>query len=86
MTMPPLNGTRTRALSAHALDKLRSIARSPVPRCEVNPGVVNRLLREALVETVNLPSPFKTHKGADAEHLRITDAGRAAIATAKDRT
>lgn len=75
----PLNGTKTHPLSAHALAELKDIANSPVARQSVNPGVSNRLLREALVETVQMPSPFKTHKGANIEHLRITDTGRARI-------
>ena len=72
----PLNGTKTHPLSVHALGKLREIARAPTPTADVNPGVVNRLLREQLVEPVMLPSPFKTHKGGDCEHLKITLAGR----------
>lgn len=75
----PLNGTKTHPLSTHALAELRDIAASPVPRQSVNPGVVNRLQREDLVESVDLPSPFKVHKGASIEHLRITSAGLQAI-------
>jgi hypothetical protein len=43
----------------------------PVPRREVNPGVVRKLLEEGLVDSVMLRSPYKTHMGADTEHLRI---------------
>ena len=75
----PLNGDKTHPLSAHALDELADIARKPVPCNAVNPGVGNRLMREDLVEVVNLPSPFKTHKGGDCAHYQITDAGRAAL-------
>ena len=74
--MKPLNGTKTHPLSAHALAELRNIQTRPEPRIGVNPGVVNRLLREDLVELVQLPSPFKSHRGGVTEHLRITEAGR----------
>lgn len=78
--MLPLNGTKTRPLSEHARAVLKDVAQSPAPRSSLNPGVVNRLLRESLVEEVSLPSPFKAHKGAAVDHLQITSAGRAAIA------
>lgn len=74
--MKPLNGINTHPLSAHALAELRDLVNKPCPRQAVNPGVANRLLREALVESVMLPSPFRTHAGQPLEHLRITDAGR----------
>lgn len=77
--MKPLNGEKTHPLSAHALAELRNIECQPVPRCAINPGVANRLKRESLVRSEMLPSPFKTHKGRDIEHLVITDAGRLAI-------
>jgi hypothetical protein len=79
--MIPLNGTKTHPLSAHAIDELRNIARSPEPIVGINPGVINRLMRENLVEIVQLPSPFKTHKGRPVGHLRITNAGRERLAT-----
>lgn len=75
-TPPPLNGTKTHPLTHHALSELRLIVAHPVPSQDVNPGVVNRLLREALVECVQLPSPFKSHKGRLIEHLKATEAGR----------
>lgn len=86
MTKLPLNGTRTHPLSAHAIAELRNIALDPVPRCTVNPGVANRLERENLVDVVHLPSPFPTHhkRGIhNIPHLRITDAGRAALEQGK---
>ena len=76
--MNPLNGTRTHPLSRTAMEILASIARSPAPRQSINPGVVNRLLREDLVEMVDLPSPYKTVKGL-VSHLRVTAAGRARL-------
>ena len=76
--MRPLNGTKTHPLSEHAKLELQDIARKPIPRQSVNPGVANRLLRESLVESYEAKSPFPTHKGKLIEHLRITEAGRAA--------
>lgn len=81
--MKPLNGEKTHPLTAHALAELRDLTRGPEPRQSINPGVVNRLLREALVESVDLPSPYPTHKRRLIEHLRITDAGLAALAKSK---
>lgn len=78
----PLNGTKTHPLTQHAMNTLRVVGSAPEPRCSCNPGVANRLLRGGLVESVMLPSPFKTHKGKGIEHLRITDAGRAVLAPA----
>lgn len=74
--MQPLNGEKTHALSEHSLGRLREIARHPLPRQDVNPGVANRLLREGLVQEVLLPSPFKSHKGKSIAHLSITAEGR----------
>ena len=73
--MKPLNGTKTHPLSPFALETLATIARKPVPKQEVNPGVVNRLMREALVKLVPLPSPYKKHKGGNIAHLQVTGAG-----------
>ena len=79
--MKPLNGEKTHPLSAHAVAVLTMIAASePVPRQRLNPGVANRLERDALVEEFAAPSPFASHKGRDIAHFRITEAGRAAIA------
>lgn len=77
--MKPLNGEKTHPLSAAAMDELRYIAAEPRPRSQVNPGVANRLLRGGLVESVALPSPFKTHGVRNCEHLQITNAGKEKI-------
>lgn len=73
--MHPLNGTKTHPLAPASITALRDVAEKPIPRQELNPGVANRLLREALVESVDLPSPYATHKGRRIEHLRATAAG-----------
>lgn len=78
----PLNGTRTHPLTAHALDILASLTKGPLPRQNINAGVVNRFQREGLVVTVELPSPFSSHKGRLIPHLQINAAGRAALAGA----
>lgn len=73
--MQPLNGTKTHPLTPASLGALRDVAAKPLPRQELNPGVANRLLREALVESIELPSPYATHKGRNIEHLQVTAAG-----------
>lgn len=75
----PLNGAKTHPLSAHALKVLAQLARKPLPTQAINAGVVNRFHREALTETVDLPSPYAIHKGGTCRHERITEAGRAAL-------
>lgn len=82
--MLPLNGIKTHPLSAFALGKLRDISKLSVLRATVNPGVVDRLMRESLVEIVQAASPYKAHKGAHIDYLRITDAGRHALSTATE--
>lgn len=68
-------------LSEHARAILRDIARSPVPRRAINPGVADRFYREGLTECVMMPSPYKTHRrGAKIDFLVITEAGRAVLA------
>ena len=73
--MKPLNGEKTHPLTPHAIAALVDLSHGPKPRKELNPGVSNRLLREALVEPVDLPSPYKIHRGKQIEHLRLTKAG-----------
>lgn len=70
----PLNGTQTHPLSRHALGILAELAQGPKPRQEINPGVVNRFERELLVESIDLPNPYKT-KGKTVPGLRITVEG-----------
>lgn len=77
--IPPLNGAKTHPLKPAAFDALRQIARRPLPPQEFNPGVVNRLCRESLVELVDMQSPYADHGRRSIPHLRITAAGRAAL-------
>lgn len=77
--LTPLNGVKTHPLSAHAMDVLRALLNGPTPRQTINPGVRNRLAREALTEEVSLPSPYAVHKFRDIAFVQITPAGRAAL-------
>ncbi len=83
MSIGPLNGTQTHPLSAHAMDALRSIERHARPPQEINAGVINRLMREALIEIVYRPSPYKTGRGRSISFAQITAAGLAEIARVK---
>ena len=67
--------TRQRPLTEHALSVLQGIAKAPLARLLVNPGVSTRLLRDGLVEDVLMPSPFKSDKGKPCSHLRLTASG-----------
>lgn len=73
--MQPLNGTKTHPLKPASVEALRGVAQAAVPRQEINPGVANRLLRDDLVESVDLPSPYAAHKRRPIEHLKVTAAG-----------
>lgn len=75
-SVKPLNGENTHPLSDFAREWLSQIADKPVPKIEINPGVRDRLLREGLVKLVELPSPYKTQKGKNCQHLQITQAGK----------
>ncbi len=77
--MLPLNGTKTYPLSEHARIVLAAIANAPQASHTVNPGVINRLMRESLVTVEQMPSPFKAHSGGNCAFLCITAAGRAAL-------
>ena len=70
---PPLNGTKTHPLTTYGWEALGMLARGPQPRHIINAGVVNRLDRESLVEEVELPSPYATHKGRNITHLQLTE-------------
>lgn len=67
---------KLRPLTPIAIETLRDLARRPAPRQEINPGLCNRLLLEALVEEVELPSPYATHKGRNIVFFQLSAAGR----------
>jgi len=62
-------------LSPLALATLRRALRAPVPRSEINPGVVDRLHREGLVTVEDFTSPFPSHHGRKIPHVLATLAG-----------
>ena len=75
----PLNGSKTHPLTEHgwrALSLLSTSAKMPAQM--LNPGVVNRLLREGLVEIYPAPTPYPTRKG-NILWLQINPAGREKI-------
>lgn len=81
MSAGHVDQSKLRPLSPDAIQVLRSLIREGArARQTINPGIVNRLFRGALVLSVMLRSPYKTHKGAEIEHLAITEAGRSAVA------
>jgi hypothetical protein len=80
MSQTTAAGARTvKPLTPHALSELRRIVRMTggVPRQEINPGVVNKLVKEKLARIVLAPTPYATRKGT-IEWLIATDAGRTA--------
>lgn len=68
--------TKLHPLSDHARRVLSSLCHGPCVRQDINPGVTDRLAREDLIEMVDLPSPYASHKGRKIAHARITMAGR----------
>lgn len=72
-----LNGGTTKPLTAHGWAALERLARGPVPCIEFNAGIVDRLTRppDPLAKVVDLPSPYKAHKGGDCPHLMLTEVG-----------
>lgn len=76
----PLNGFKTHPLAPASLAVLRELLTAPKPRQAINPGVDGRLMREDLVEMVDLRSPYATHKGRLIAHLQVTAAGLARLA------
>lgn len=54
-----------------------------MPTQAINPGIVNRLLRESLADIVQMPSPYPSHKGKFIPFLRATDAGMSRLLEVK---
>jgi len=73
--LPPLNGSKTHPLTEHAWLVLVRLQRDPLPTQEINPGVVNRLLREDFIEIQQRTSPYAVHQGAKIGTAVITKAG-----------
>lgn len=71
--MKPLNGTKTHPLKPASLAALRALAEGPAESFLLNPGVRDRLSRGGLAE--------EYISKAGRRCYRITDAGRAALAT-----
>jgi hypothetical protein len=63
-------------LTKHSLQELKNLDYRPIPTCSINPGVVNKLIKEGFAKNVYLKSPFPSHKGGDCSHLEITEKGR----------
>lgn len=80
MTSSTSQAPKLRPLTSVAIETLRDLARRPAPRQEINPGLCNRLLLESLVEEVELPSPYATHKGRNIVFFQLTSAGRERLA------
>ena len=78
MTTKPLN-----RLSVDALKELRSLRDALRPRQHINPGIVRKLLRERLVEVVEVPGPYRTVTRT-VPHLRITAAGKRVLDSAPE--
>ncbi len=55
---PPLNGTKTHPLTEHGFSALKQLRSGPLPAQSFNPGVIDRLLRESLIELKDGPSPY----------------------------
>ena len=71
----PLNGKETKKLTKIAIETLKRLKYRPLPCQELNPGLLNRLIRGNLIDIVKLPSPYKTHKGRVIDHCRLNNFG-----------
>ena len=60
-------------ISDHAESMLRNL---PLPAQEINPGVRGVLLMHSYAEIVQLPSPYKKHKGQNIDHYDVSAKGR----------
>ena len=60
----------------HMLRALCDLKREPQPDAAFNTGIVAILIREGLIDTPMLPSPFQADRGRNIRHLRLTDKGR----------
>lgn len=66
----PLNGTKTRPLSKLAVETLENLKENPIRASDLNPGLVNRLLRTSQVGLECLQLPVgKDRKIKNVVHL-----------------
>ena len=79
---PPLNGTKTHPLTEHGFSALKQLRSGPLPAQSFNPGVIDRLLRESLIELKDGPSPYRTKPGVRS-YAHITEAALAALSKAR---
>lgn len=70
-------------LTPSVRNALERLIAAPIPSVEVNPGVARKLRDERWATDVDLPSPYKTHKGRLTGHLQITEQGRTTLAKSK---
>lgn len=66
-----------RPLTDHARSVLRDLERREQPAQAYNPGVIDRLMRGALISIEPRPSPYMTHRGRNIPFAVITEEGRA---------
>lgn len=66
-------------LTAHAIAQLRRVCVQPVPKQELNAGVVKKFRDEGLADIIYLPSPYKLNRNQRIAHLQGTAAGLARL-------
>jgi hypothetical protein len=64
---------RKKPISDHSDRVLRSL---PLPAQEINPGARGRLLQAGYAEIVDMPSPYKKHRGALIPFYAVSEKGR----------
>lgn len=73
----PAEAAPPKPLSPASLKVLDELARGPVVRSEINPGVARLLTERSLAEETEIANPFKTRKGK-VRALKITPEGETA--------
>lgn len=71
--LTPLNGSKTHPLCEHALGILKSLLNGPIPNYKINPGVINRLLREDLIEIVWIEKASYNNKYKEKQKVRVAN-------------
>lgn len=75
LSQSPLNGSRTHPLKEPSIQVLRALRTFPIPYGEINAGVIDRLIREDLVEVTEVPNPYPSKKAKMVRAIKITIAG-----------